>query len=187
MLIARYAQTPRGKIIHAVNETLTARTFRTGGPLIPLCGERIDDAFVVDARHATCGRCAKLDDPFNVEPLPKDPRQWVVTHVEAPRAGRPACGNQGRQLIRRDLLTEDGALTPRGIVLHQDMTSPCPWPDDDGTIHDRWVLNRGNGVCGAALCGVEDMTYARLAAMLALRDDMTVTCLECIATRISKP
>lgn len=170
----------QGTVVHVANQT-TSNT-RTANAL---CGNRFERHGITQTvgRHATCYKCRKLDDPFHTGQVPWDPTRWMEV-LAGKRAGQP---NARSALLTRDLVTTDGVITPRGLLLSRDLTDPTPWVDDQGITHARLPAgNRGRGACGADLLGMRKLAgtstinYDRLSKARATYEDAVVDCMSCL-------
>lgn len=178
----------QGTTVHVENSTRSG----TEGCFVALCGKRFVQA-VVTSKQATCDKCRKLDDPFHTGKVPFDPSTWEAAlggrgiHSAAQHPARSA-------LLSRDLITPQGAVTPRGVVLARDLTDPTPWVDDRGVTHARLPAGgRLRGACGAGLLGIRQLVgtgelgYDRLARAIELYAGATVDCMTCLTVIARSP
>jgi hypothetical protein len=163
-----------GSIVHVAN--LTRSTIQSTAAL---CGKAFTDVTKVKGgMQATCANCRRYDNPFKTSIVPYDPLIWNIGLNTTTRTG----------ILKRDLITDDGQITPRGAILARDLTNPTPWVDSIGIVHARRPGGgRGHGACGADLLGCEEMTYDRLAKMHDLYGDIDVTCMACVAIGTAQP
>lgn len=167
-----------GSAVHVAN--LTKSTIRS---TIALCGESFAD--VTEAKgggQATCARCRNLDHPFRATNVPHDPSSWA-----AKLPGTSGFSKARIALLARDLITADGRMTPRGLILARDCKDPTPWVDFLGIVHARASRTRGHSVCGAELLGLGEMTYDRLGRMHDLFEHVDVTCMACVTIGTARP
>lgn len=167
----------QGTAVHVANQTRSdARS------IVALCGKRFDRPVNhVDNQRSTCHRCCLLDDPFHTGSTPYDSMSWqeALTLKRARRSWRNA-------LLTRDLVTPDGVITPRGLLLLQDFTNPTPWVDSLGIMHARLSSGeRLRGACSANLLGihatesVSSVNYSRLSRVREANKDAIVDCMTC--------
>lgn len=155
--------------IHVLHETCTRRCV---GFLVSLCGKQFPRTVEPIETKATCPSCLKFDNPFALS---------MAQTVKVARLAEERSVNVTDDLAKRDIIDPaTGSLTARGDVLLRDMTHTPPWPGNDGVVHGRNGLAYKRGICGADLVGIDDMTYAKLARLLALAKDSKVTCIECM-------
>jgi hypothetical protein len=172
----------QGTAVHVENSTRS----RAERCFVALCRKRFVQASPVAGRQATCDRCRKLDDPFHAGDVPYDPATWVLMlgggslHSASQRKARQA-------LLSRDLITPQGVVTPRGIVLARDLTDPTPWVDTRGVTHARLPAGRRlRGACGADLLGIRqqagasETNYDKLARATELYAGAVVDCMTCL-------
>ncbi len=158
-----------GAKIHVLHETSTEACF---GFLVALCGKQFPRKTEPGTSKATCPRCLKLDNPFELG-------QAQVSRLWNLHKGNHTASVD--DLVRRDLVNpRTGGLTERGHALVVDVEEHPPWPGIDGVVHARNAIARKRGACGADLMGIGDMSYAKLSQMFALAEETRVTCMECI-------
>lgn len=159
--------------VHVANLTQSSPVF-----MIALCGSLFDRPVIpVGSQQATCAICRRRDDPFHTGKVPLNPTTWVET-LASRRAGQP---NGRSALLTRDLITENGVITSRGLLLSQDLTNPTPWVDDRGITHMRLPAGkRLRGACGADLLGIRHINYAKLDKVRATYESAMVDCMTCM-------
>jgi hypothetical protein len=178
----------QGTVVHVENSTRS----RAEGCFVSLCRKRFVQAVLV-SRQATCDKCRKLDDPFHAGKVPYDPSTWVA--ALGGRMVHSASRHLVRQaLLSRDLITPQGVMTPRGLVLAFDFTNPTPWVDAAGIMHARLpAVRRLRGACGADLLGIRQQagaggtSYEKLARATELYADATVDCMTCLTVIARTP
>lgn len=168
----------QGTVVHVENSTRS----KVERCFVALCRKRFVQA-VMTSKQATCDKCRKLDNPFHAGKVPFDPTTWIAMLGDR-RAGQP---NAQSALLSRDLITLQGVVTPRGVVLSRDLTNPVPWVDDAGITHARLPAGRRlRGACGADLLGIRQQvgagwtSYEKLARATKLYADVTVDCMTCL-------
>lgn len=165
--------------VHVANLTRSSPS-----SVIALCGKPFDRPVTpANGRQATCDKCRSKDDPFHTGQVPFNPETWFGA-VTLERAGQP---NSRSALLTRDLVTADGVITPRGILLSQDLTRPTPWVDDRGITHARLPAGRRlRGACGADLLGIGHfkgsniINYDKLSKARATYDSAMIDCMTCM-------
>ncbi len=171
----------RGTAVHTANLTRSSERV-----MMALCGKPFDRPVTqASGRLATCDKCRKLDDPFHAGRVPFDSARWaeILNNKHSWDA-----------LLIRDLITTDGVITPRGILLSQDLTSPTPWADYLGITHTRLPAGkRYHGACGVDLLGIHPLAgasainYDRLSKIRAIYEGAMVDCMTCVTLAARGP
>lgn len=170
MLMTRTFKPTNNGRVHIVHETKTAATY---GFVNALCGKQFPGTVVIGKAKATCPRCIKLDNPFDLTGS-QELKLYQVVDGQKP-------SSHYDDLVKRDLVNPTTMrLTPRGEVLVADLKQHPPWAGHDGVIHARNAIARKRGICGADLDGINGVTYAQLDKLIVIGRDLKVTCLECM-------
>lgn len=172
MLTTRTFKPSTNARVHVLHESKTDVCY---GHLVSLCGKQFPRRVEPSHAKATCPSCLKLDNPFELSNA-QTVKFWKTLRVVAST-------EQHEDLVKRDLIhTVTGLLTPRGHALAADLQQHPPWAGLDGVVHARNGIAWRRAVCGADLIGVNEMSYAKLARLLAVGEQSRVTCIECMVT-----
>lgn len=164
----------RGTAVHTAN--LTRSNERV---MIALCGKPFDRPVTqVNGRLATCDKCRRLDDPFHTGQVPFHLAGWAEILANK---------RSWNALLTRDLITTNGVITPRGLLLSKDLTSPTSWADYLGITHARLPADkRYRGACGVDLLGIHPLAgasainYDKLSKIRAIYEDAMIDCMTCV-------
>lgn len=165
----------RGHNHHIVHETKTGLARKSAWTL---CGEYFEDG-ERGQHQPTCPHCSKLDNPLL---LPQEVWEFFRTIATLGPWEQARRGDSFQQLLKRDYVDKDLALTRRGQIIAADWkTTVVPMADDRGIIHTREPL-RAEPRCNRAmtLANVDQMSLSRYERLRKLEDELVVSCLSCL-------
>jgi len=164
----------RGYVWHVIHET---KTQKAAGPVWTLCGSYYDTGERSD-KTPTCPGCLKMDNPLTMS---SRALLWLETNAR----GETFSLSRGalERLVKSDYVDHERTLTRRGKLIVQDFRAGAvPMADVAGIVHarkplDLYPLCERNG----RLLYVNEMTTERYAKLQLVRDQVMITCLQCLA------
>ena len=176
----------RGHVWHVVHETKTQYARNSAWTL---CGQYYAEG-ERGARTPTCPGCLKFDNPLT---LSREEREILRDAARISKWKDPPRRTHAfEQLVKRDYITAEAALTRRGAILVEDFDLvPVPLSATDGLVHARGPL-LGYPRCHRArqeptpppnLIDATAMTTERYSKLRKVCDQVIVTCFQCLALR----